>query len=206
MTCIRASLPVVSVVLGVFFLVAGCSGPTAPTSYETFNAKDGTVQCKAPAGWDRQGGGGKKFLSCSFLSGGAKIRVMADVGGSALGDIAKSGGGLGMAGDMLGTDELDEELTAEAQVHHVTLDQASEDLGEIDVKSTETVTSGFGPTRVSEFTCAAALGSKTHGMIATALAMNHRIRVICTCNERHWETLKPAFEEVIASVARGQAE
>ncbi|MFH1923355.1 MAG: hypothetical protein ABIP48_26120, partial [Planctomycetota bacterium] len=160
-----------------------------------------------PAGWERKGGGASKFLSCRFQSGGAKIRVVADVAGSALGDIANMGGGaMEMAGDMLESDEIAEELSPVAQVHQVSIEQASEELGELDIKTTETIKTGFGDTRKSEFTVAGALGSKTHGMLATALGLNHRIRVICTCNDRHWKTLKPAFEEVIASLARGQAE
>ncbi|MHC4401596.1 MAG: hypothetical protein ACYTG0_18140, partial [Planctomycetota bacterium] len=51
------------VLIGLVAL-GGCGGSVqVPTSYDTFNAKDGTVQCKSPAGWSQNGGGGRKFIS-----------------------------------------------------------------------------------------------------------------------------------------------
>jgi hypothetical protein len=106
---------------------------------------------------------------------------------------------------MLSAEEA-EELEPVAQVHEVSIAQASDELKGLDIKNTETIQTGFGKTRVSEFTASGAMGSSVHGILATALGMNHRIRVTCTCSESHWESMKPVFNEVITSIARGKAE
>jgi hypothetical protein len=208
----RATREVFSIVavMAAVALMWGCSGHVpAPTSFDTFNAKDGTVQCKYPAGWEQNGGGGRKFYSCAFQKGGAEIRILADIAGSAVGDIA--GARNRMAGLDSGTSGIDKELAEElapvAQVHEkMTIPQASEDLGELTVKATETIRTGFGDTRRSEFACSSTFGAERHGYLVTALGLNHRIRVICTCPESNWATLKPAFDDVINSLAKGQPE
>ncbi|MHC4401766.1 MAG: hypothetical protein ACYTG0_19005, partial [Planctomycetota bacterium] len=180
-----------------------------PTSYDTFNAKDGTVQCKSPAGWSQNGGGGRKFISCLWESGSATIRVMADVKGSAVADIARSGGMGGiMGGDVGGMDLGGEAEISPVEVVHtnLTIPEAKDDLGEIEVKNTEEIETGFGTSVRSEFTASGTFGSSIHGYLVTALALNHRIRVICTCDEDDWSKIKPAFEEVIKSVKVGTPE
>jgi hypothetical protein len=200
-------IALVAAALSAGILVAsGCGGPAIPSSYGSFNAKDGVVACKFPEGWTRNGGGAAKFHGCAFESGSARIRLMADISGSAVGDIAKS------AGAMAGLDnadidpELAEELAPVAQVHEMSLVQAEEDLGELDVIATETIQTGFGDTRRSEFTVAGSLGGQTHGYLVTALGHDKRIRVVCTCPEKFWTQLKPVFDEVIGSLERGQVE
>lgn len=187
-------------------LVAGCSGPTIPSSYEQFNARDGVVACKYPEGWTRKGGGGAKFYNCAFESGPARIRVMADIAGSAMGDIAQSAGGM-MGLDDLGLDsELAQELSPVAQVHEMSLQQAQNDLGDLQVVATETIRTGFGDTRRTEFTVAGSLRGTTRGYLVTALGHDQRIRVLCTCPERYWPQLQGVFDEVIGSLERGQVE
>ncbi len=198
----------IAVMVAAVGLVSGCSGHVpAPTSFAKFNAKDGTVQCKFPAGWEQNGGGGKTFYGCEFQKGAAKIRIMPDTSGSAIADMMGAGNQMmGIDSGALGMDaEAAEELTPVARVHQeLSLRQASDDLGELDVKSTETIQTGFGDTRKSEFTCSGTFGGTTHGYLVTALGLDKRIRVICTCPESNWETLKPAFDQVISSLARGQ--
>lgn len=191
----RAGLGAAATV-GVVLLACGCGQVVVPKSFDKFNARDGVVQLKSPAGWTRNGGGGKKFYNCEFTSGPAKIRIETDLSGSLLGDIA------GAAAQGMG-DDLPEELSPVAQVHEHSLELASLDLGEMDVKATETIQTGFGETRRSEFTASGSLGSTTHGYLVTALGQDKRIRVTCTCPEKHWEKLQPAFDEVIKSLARG---
>ncbi len=197
----------VSAVLGAAVcLVPGCSAPTIPTSYGWFNARDGVVACKFPEGWTRKGGGGAKFYSCAFESGSARIRLMSDIAGSAMGDIAQSAGGM-MGLDDLGLDsELAQELSPVAQVHEMSLQQAQNDLGDLQVVATETIRTGFGDTRRTEFTVAGSLRGTTRGYLVTALGHDQRIRVLCTCPERYWPQLQGVFDEVIGSLERGQVE
>ena len=206
MRCLRSSLLGVVAIAIILPVAWGCGGVTAPTSYETFNARDGIVQFQYPTGWKQKGGAAKEFRFCSFQSGPAKIRVMATITPSVMGDIANTGGGM-MGLDGAAGAEIDDDLTPIAAVHEAdSIPKTTEDLGELDVKSTETIETGFGDTRISEFTVEASLGSNTHGYVVTALTKDKGIRMTCTCPEKHWETLKPAFDKVIESMGRGQSE
>ena len=201
----RSVLSGIGVALAACVLISGCGGVVVPKSYDTFNAKDGTVKLKRPAGWEQKRGTAKNFRSVQFSSGPAKIRVLGDVSGSLVGDIASGGQAGSELQDALPEDMADE-YSAVAQVHEeMSLRQLSDELGELDVKSTETIESGLGDARKSEFTVSGTLGS-THGYVVTALGHNKRVRVICTCPEKHWETLKPVYDEVVGSIARGQRE
>jgi hypothetical protein len=193
-------------VLGGLLVASGCSGrATTPTSFKKFNARDGTVQCQVPSDWDLKSGGpggSKGFLGCRFQKGGATLRIEASLVGSLFGDMARAGGQrMG-----LDADEIDPELTPVGVAHKLSIERVTEDLGELDVKSTDTVQTGLGDTRISEFTYSGTFGAQTHGYLATALGHEKGIRVICTCPEKDWETLKPAFEKVIKSLDRGQVE
>jgi hypothetical protein len=199
---IRNALPIA---LGGLLLAAGCSGrATAPTSFETFNARDGTVQCQVPSGWDRSGGpgGSKGFLGCRFQEGGATIRIEASLVGSLFGDMARAGSN-SMGID---PDEIDPELTPVGVAHTLSIERVTEDLGELDIKSTETVRTGLGDTRISEFTYSGTFGAESHGYLATALGRQKGVRVTCTCPEKDWKTLKPAFDKVLGSLATGRVE
>ncbi|HUT93833.1 MAG TPA: hypothetical protein VMY37_30500 [Thermoguttaceae bacterium] len=197
MSRVRRALPGVAIAAAACLLMSGCGGVEVPKSFKEFNAKDGTVKLKRPAGWEQKRGTAKEFRSVAFESGPAKIRVLADLTGSLV-----AGPGASME-----TEDVPEELTAVAAVHEeFTLKQLSDELGELDVKSTDMLQTGFGNTRRSEFTVSGTLGSATHGYVVTALGHDKRVRVICTCPEKKWKTLKPAFDEVIESMGAGQRE
>jgi len=197
MSCARRALTGVAVAVAACLLMSGCGGVEVPKKYKEFNAKDGTVKLQRPDGWEQKRGTAKKFRSVAFSSGPAKIRVLADVTGSLM-------AGPGASGE---TEEVPEEFTAVAVIHEeLSLDQLSDELGELDVKSTDMLQTGFGNTRRSEFTVSGTLGGATHGYIVTALGHDKRVRVICTCPDKHWKSLKPAFDEVIESMGPGQRE
>ena len=197
MSCARRALPGVAIAVGACLLMCGCGGVEVPKSFKEFNAKDGTVKLKRPDGWEQKRGTAKTFRSVAFSSGPAKIRVLADLTGSLV-----AGPGASME-----TEEVPEELTAVAAVHEeFTLRQLSDELGELDVKSTDMLQTGFGNTRRSEFTYAGTLGGETRGYVVTALGHDKRVRVICTCPDKNWKELKSAFDEVIESMGPGQRE
>lgn len=197
MSCARRALTGVAITAVAFLLASGCGQATVPKSFEEFNAKDGTVKLKRPDGWEQKRGTAKEFRSVAFESGAAKIRVLADLTGSLV-----AGPGASME-----TEDVPEELTAVAEVHEeFTLKQLSDELGELDVKSTDMLQTGFGNTRRSEFTVSGTLGGATHGVVVTALGHDKRVRVICTCPDKQWKALKPGFDEVIQSMGPGQQE
>jgi hypothetical protein len=206
MSCARRASTLALATVAVLLLGSGCGKVQVPKSFDTFNAKDGTVKLKRPASWEQERGTAKKFRSVAFESGAARIRVLADVKGSLIGDIA-GGGQAGAAFRESLPDDVAEEISPVAQVHEeMSLPQLEEEFNELDVKSTETIQTGFGETRLSEFAGSGTLGGTTHGYLATALGHDKRVRVICMCPEKYWETLKSAFDEVIESMGPGQRE
>jgi len=197
MSCARRAWPGVAITALALLLASGCGQVTVPKKFKEFNAKDGTVKLKRPDGWEQKRGTAKKFRSVAFHSGPAKIRVLADLTGSLV-----AGPGASMEDE-----DVPEELTAVAAVHQDwTLKQLSDELGELDVKSTDMLQTGFGNTRRSEFTVSGTLGGATHGYVVTALGHDKRVRVICTCPDKHWKSLQSAFDEVIESMGPGQRE
>jgi hypothetical protein len=194
------------VVPTVAFLVAagGCSSPVpAPTSFETYNAKDGSFQCEYPADWEADGGG-KGYYWAKFTKGTAEIAVDVQVSGSLMGDIAASGMSMALPGVKLSPEEMEAEAPV-AKVHQIEKDQVAEQMGNYAEQPPQAVRPKLGDTRKSEFT-AAAFGGAIHGYRVTCLSRDKRIRVVCKCSESDWQTLQPAFDRIVESLAYGKAE
>jgi len=178
-------------------IVAGCSqAATAPTSFTTYNAKDQSFQCQHPADWEAEGGGAGGYYHLRVRRGSAAINVTADLVGSLLGDIARS---FGQAAGV-----SDERLSPVAQLHEMAKEEMAESYGSYQEQTAKKINTGFGETYQSEFTGSGSFGGKVHGYRTTALARDRRIICVCTCPDGDWQTLKPAFEKVIASLAAGR--
>ena len=106
MSCARRISLGFAIASAAVMLASGCGQVEVPQSFETFNAKDGKVQLKRPAGWEQKRGTAKKFRSVLFQSGPAKIRVLADITGS-----------LVAGPNPQATEDVPEELTPVAAVH-----------------------------------------------------------------------------------------
>jgi hypothetical protein len=63
-----------------------------------------------------------------------------------------------------------------------------------------------GPARKSEFTASSTFGGGLHGYRSTMLGHDKAVTVICVCPESDWKTLQPAFDHVLSTFKRGQAE
>lgn len=182
--------------------LVGCSSApvTAPTSYADFNSKGGTFACKYPEGWQADGGGKRGLEWAKFKSGPAEIRIDTGVAGSLMGDIAGS----------FGPKDGEAVLPEDEPVHvvHVAGEEAAakEFSGYKEVGEVEVFEAVLGPARRSEFTAATAFGSGLHGYRATLLAHDKAVTVSCICPESDWKTVQPAFDELLKSLRRGQAE
>lgn len=173
-----------------------------PASYAAFQHDNKEAfKCEYPEGWSVESGGtGGSTPWAKFEQGDVKIRVRSSMGASAIGDISKNLGG-NVLGDAGG--ELDEELAPVANVHNLMKDQFAQDYGEYQESGAETIKSGFGDTRVSEFTASGSWGGTIRGMRASMLGLNLQFTVICDCPEDDWEVCRPIFERVIKSMSRG---
>ena len=181
--------------VGLVCGISGCGGNPAavPTSYDTYKAKDGSFQIQYPANWEAKGGGVAGRAWAKFTSGNAEIAVEADAAGSVMADIAQP--------NRVAGQEKDPNREAVAVVHTGEKSAFEEQTG-VQEQDPTIVKTGLTDGRRSEFTGARTFGAPIHGYRATVLSIDRRIRVVGQCSESQWESLKPAFEKVIASVSK----
>jgi hypothetical protein len=180
-------------VAGLLAAACGCGRAVVPASYQQYIAQDGSFEILYPAEWQASGGG-KDAAWAKFTSGGARINVDTDAVGSLLGDLAQA-----QASGLGGAPKHDPIVEAHNFDHRM----FEEQNGVVEKNSTA-VKTGCGTGRVSEFTGSAMFGGAIHGYRATALTRDKRLKIVCQCSEAEWESLKPVFDKVIASVANGK--
>jgi hypothetical protein len=181
------------------FAMVGCGSSPAvvPTSFGKYNSKDGTFACDTPDGWDIQGGGKQGPVWAKFTSGAAVIDIKADLAGSLLGDIHAKLGGADQA--VLPQDE------PVHRIHVADLDKATKEYdGYSELPPSPSIcNSVLGPVRLSEFTAKSSFGTELHGYRVTILGQDKRVTVFCVAPETEWQSLKPVFDQVLASMERG---
>ncbi len=195
---------VLALLIGVPFLFSGDDAPMEPpASYTTFEHEvNNAFKCEYPTGWAvKSGGKAGSVVSARFESDGVLVRIRSSMGASAMGDIAGSLGGdiLGGAGGV----ELDEDLAPIASVHQMMHDQYAEDYTDYQEQPPQTLETGFGDTRMSEFTASGSWGSTIRGVRASMLGRDLQWTVICDCPEKDWAVCKPIFERIVKSMSRG---
>jgi len=172
----------------------------APKTFATWDAEGAAFQIQYPENWTVTGGGKQGNSWARFEQGRARIKVTSGIGGSLRADIARSGS-LGLGG--LTGAEIDEEMEPVAVVHAGRIDMVAEDFSNYQEQPAVMVNTKLGNVRRGEFSTSGGLGGVLHGYHTTALTKDRRITIMCTCPDSNWETLRPAFETVIASIARG---
>jgi hypothetical protein len=180
----------------------GCGGgpAAAPTSYADFNSNGGTFACKYPEGWDEKAGGQRGLEWAKFTSGSAEIRIDAGAAGSLMGAIAKNIG-------HMDPDAANPEQTPVHAVHADGVKEAQKNFsGYKEVGDPVPFDAPLGPAERSEFTASTTFGSGLHGYRATVLGHDKSVYVTCVCPESDWKTLEPAFDTVLKSLHRGQAQ
>ncbi|MEM9351881.1 MAG: hypothetical protein AAGA92_02620 [Planctomycetota bacterium] len=181
-------------------LLAGCGDAPveAPTSFGKWNCSDGTFECDYPENWESSGGG-KKVAWAKFLSGPAMISVKGDTAGSLMAEPGIAAG----ADDTLGP-----QLHPAHKLHVDYYRKFAEEEfdGYAEVGNPAVHDCPLGPARLSEFTYSTAFGTGMHGYRGTILGKDKAVLVYCVCPESDWATLKPAFDQVLASFDRGMAE
>jgi hypothetical protein len=171
-----------------------------PTAYGEYNARDGTFACAEPEGWDCDGGGKGGPQWATFKSGPAEIRINADLAGSLMGSIAGSAT----------PDDLEQaaiEFEPVHKIHELGKENAEENYpGYAETGKPQVLDVSLGPARQSEFTASSAFGTGLHGYRVTVLGHDKRVVVFAVCPEDDWQALRPAFDKVIGSLVRGNAE
>lgn len=192
-----------SVILLLVVGLSGCGSSVAiPSSYKSWNAKDGTFKLNYPANWEAKGGGKQGIQWASFASGKASIRVDTDVSSSLMGGIGQVGMGFG--------EELSEEDAMELApvhgIHEGRKEQFAEDMRAYSEEDPIKFSSSLGEGRKSAFSSSEGMGTKIRGYRATVLSNNKGIHIVCKCPAKYWDELKPAFDEILESLEYGVAE
>ncbi|MBN2577967.1 MAG: hypothetical protein JXB10_03170 [Pirellulales bacterium] len=188
---------------GMFFLLmaltvallasAGCGGnAVVPSSYSTYTDSNNFFTIQAPDGWDSKDGGDRKHGWIEYSSGTAKIAVDASPISDLIFSIAETG-----VVPMVGPG-LDPSKAAK-KVHWLEKPGFEENQDVKEERATPVQTRA-GKGLQSEFTGENAFGTALHGYRATAVVNDKRVQIICQCPETEWNTLKPVFDTVIASV------
>jgi hypothetical protein len=173
-------------------VLAGCNQSVpAPKSFKDFHSTDGVFACDCPEGWTVEGGGGTRteYSETKFTSGGAEIRIEADLAGSLFADMGRRD---------------DENNPPVARVHAMKTERIGKDeftnYKEREAKKFNS--KGLGEGRKAIFVADGGMGGKIYGYHATLLTNDKRITIICQCPATNWKTLRPAFDRVIASMGR----
>ncbi len=186
---------------GLLLATCGCGDrAVVPASYSTYQSTDSPFRIEYPAQWEAKGGGRTGYAWASFTSGSAEIAVDTNTAGSAIGDMARTGGPMAaMVGVQTGSGD-GVPLTPVGAVHRREKADFERDTG-VAEQEPAAVRTGFGESQKSEFTGAQTFGGTIHGYRVTALGLDYRFRVVCKCPESEWNDLKPAFDKVIESLA-----
>ena len=193
---------IVVVVLGGLLAAGGCGGGvSAPTSFESFSAADGSFQCEYPADW-KVSAGGKGHYWAKFKSGDAEIAVNVDPLNSLLDDFFREGGNPKSLMPAAGLPP-----PGVATAHRVEKNKVAGGMqADEEQKRPDVIAPSLGNCCKSEFTATGSFSKPLRGYRATVLTVKNRVQVICKCSEEDWEMLKPAFDRVIDSLAPGTPE
>lgn len=200
----KHQIAVVTLIAFSLALGAGCgSAPVeAPTSYETWNAKDGTFQLEYPEGWEAKGGGQRGIQWARINEGDAEIYVNVSTTDSLIGEIA--GSPADVLGDALG-EEPDPELSAARAVHDQNKDRVVEDAKYKEYQEEEIGTL-FNPTLGeayrTEFTAKKGM-TKVKGIRASILGHDKGVTVVMHAKPKDYEKLKPAFIRILEGMKPG---
>ena len=173
------------VIIGIIFGVKAFRGtPAEPVAkWSRYNSAENEFGFDYPTGWHCRESGIKNKRGVIFSNSGTTITVKENMTGSLIGDIA----GAANFGK-----EVSDERSPVAKVHELRKPEGAKEEPAV------TVTTKAGKARRSLYTD----GSR-RGYRATVLLHQTALDIFCECHESDWETLRPAFERLIESVARG---
>lgn len=177
--------------------IGGCGGKTVvPNSYTKLTDSQNNFSIQYPSGWSCDNGGKLNYSWAKFGSGNSLIEVESDLANSViLSEMAVTGA------KPVSTDGFVDPSQEAMKVHRLEKKQVEEARASKEDKPAS-VKTALGGAWQSEFTSTSTFGGEMRGIRATALNKDKRIRIICQCPKDEWDTLKPVFDKVIASVSK----
>lgn len=188
---------------------------TAPTTFSTFKAGDNSFQCDYPSDWHKKSGESQAIASMArFERGNARIEVKADLVGSLMGDMPAPGAGLpdlsqvpgaaslpGLSGLKVDNRPAVERLH-EADKKEAKLETEASGYSEYEEDSPQKFESRMGDSRYSTFHAKGGfMTGNLKGIRATIMGPERAVKVVCRAPEKDWDTLQPAFQRVLQSIA-----
>ncbi len=181
-------------------IFAGASGKLsfspkveAPKEFVDFFPEIGPFNCKYPAGWKVENGGGSGGTPAwaRFTKGNSVISIRV---GGALSQF------LGMGGNQVDPDKIPFELAPVHQAHVAQQQFVEEDFVEYVEKPPQKIETKYGDARRSDFTAKDKLWRGRVAGIRATTANVDTVVIMCRCPEKDFETMRPAFETVINSI------
>jgi hypothetical protein len=157
-----------------------------------FGARD--YKCDCPKGWEVTSGGGKEGVPpwTTLEKGGASIRIRDSLSGTPQGMLNRS---LHMGTPIeLGTAPVDE-------VHEHRKKGVADSMRNYEESAPQKLDHKLGDALIAEFTAKPMFSAAIRGYHATVLHGYHQFTIVCRCTKSEWETLKPAFDHVISTLA-----
>jgi hypothetical protein len=178
--------------VGMLPALGGCGGPAVvPKTFSTYKDPNGFFSIQYPDQWSANTGSSSEAKKgwADYTSGSSRINVAVCPVAEFITAIAQTG-----INPIVDLDFAP--AKAASKVHWI--EKPGEDSG-IKEQRALPVTTNAGRGSQSEYTTTDP-GSPMHGYRATVVIGKNRVQIICECPEAEWKVLKPAFDQVIASV------
>jgi hypothetical protein len=185
---VGAGAVALALVIGLIWAIVrmATAPPAQPvTAWERFNMGDNQFAFDYPAGWRVKDFGLPGKREAEIKGSTATITIAENLTGSLVGDVANALN----QGREVGDDRL-----PVSQVHEM---RRPKDRASYKEEAPFTVMTKFGKARCSAYT-----DGSERGYRATVLMNQTALDIFCWCRGSDWETLRPAFDRIIASLAR----
>jgi predicted Zn finger-like uncharacterized protein len=176
--------------------VASNNKIVAPAKFAKFEPEVGNFGCEYPEDWTLKNGGGTGGVQswAQFLSPDESVTI------SIRGNM--SGAAMGGAGLALTQGADSEEIEPPVvNIHHLMKNKFADDypnyeeLGDYQLLKTK-----MGDTCQSIFTTKSLLGGKQRGYRVTLLTSRVQFNLICLCDDKMFDTMRPAFDQVVQTI------
>jgi len=173
----------------------GSSGTSeTPKEFMAVEFGERDYKCECPKGWEVTSGGGREGVPpwTKFKKGGASVEIRDSISGT---PGAKVNRALHMGTPIeLGTAPVNE-------VHEHRKKSVADSMRNYEETAPQKLDHTLGDALIAEFTAKPLFSRAIHGYHVTVLDGFHQLTIVCRCTESEWETLKPAFKQVISTLA-----
>tara|TARA_R110002111_G_scaffold262289_1_gene337840 strand:- start:127052 stop:128095 length:1044 start_codon:yes stop_codon:yes gene_type:complete len=168
----------------------------APAKFAKFEPEVGNFGCEYPEGWTLKSGGGTGGVQswAQFLSPdeSVTISIRGNMSGAAMG-----GAGLALT-QGADSDEIEPPVV---DIHRLMKNKFVDDYPNYEeIGDYQLLKTKMGDTCQSIFTTKSLLGGKQRGYRVTLLTSRVQFNLICLCDDKMFDTMRPAFDQVVQTI------